>query len=263
MARGRVINPDFWTDGNMVGVSPLARLFYIGMWNFAHCDKGHLDDDAMGLKLKILPADQVDPDELLSELMERKRIIRVQASNGKTFLTMPSFARWQKTDPRWKTRCPACALSNSEELTGVTESFTESHQSSALREEKRNGEKRNGEKQTTSLAATDRDLIALFDSAYSHWPKKVKRDEALAKFKGACKANKAMEIAVHITRFGDAYKATTDKQFVPALGVWLSGKRWTDDLPTAPQDSSKPTPTDRATATLGLATDIDMREIEQ
>jgi len=143
MARGRVITPDFWSDGNMVGVSAFARLFYIGMWNFAHCDKGHLDDDAMGLKLKILPADPVDAVALLEELMGRDRLTRLRADSGKTFLHIPTFARWQKADPRWKTRCPACTLINSGELTETPESLgelTETLPSSALREEKRREE---------------------------------------------------------------------------------------------------------------------------
>ena len=158
MARGRVITPDFWSDGNMVGVSAFARLFYIGMWNFAHCDKGHLDDDAMGLKLKILPADPVDAQALLEELMSRDRLTRIRASTGKTFLHIPTFARWQKADPRWKTRCPACALINSGELTETPESLVELSEtlpSSALREEKSNREKRTEENQRGITAERD------------------------------------------------------------------------------------------------------------
>jgi len=47
-------------------------------------------------------------------------------------------------------------------------------------------------------------------------------------------------------------------------GTWLNWMRRKEgDLKGRPTRSSKPTPTERATATLGLATDIDMREIEQ
>lgn len=155
MARGRVITPDFWSDGNMVGVSAFARLFYIGTWNFAHCDKGHLDDDPMGLKLKILPADPVDPVAIIEELAARDRIVRLRADSGKTFLFIPTFARWQKADPRWKTRCPACALINSGELTETPVSFGKlsgTLHSSALREEKRTRENRTEENQINVIA---------------------------------------------------------------------------------------------------------------
>ena len=82
-------------------------------------------------------------------------------------------------------------------------------------------------------------LESAFDNAWEHWPKKTERVKALTKFKSACKTQSPDELAASIMQFGDAYAATTDKQFVPALGVWLNGQRWTDELPSARQDSSK------------------------
>lgn len=40
-------------------------------------------------------------------------------------------------------------------------------------------------------------------------------------------------LVADIIRHGNAFAATREKQFVPALCVWLSGERWTDELPTA------------------------------
>lgn len=76
-----------------------------------------------------------------------------------------------------------------------------------------------------------RDIEALFDHAYSRWPKKDKRKESLAKFQRACKTRDPNELVADIIRFGDAYAATTEVQYVPALVVWLNGERWTDALP--------------------------------
>lgn len=106
--RGRIISPDFWSDGNIVRLSPFARLFFIGMWNFAYCDKGHLPDDAWDLKLKILPADDVDPVVLLAELVDNSRVVRATVG-GRTYLTIPTFGVHQKADdPRWTRKCPVC-----------------------------------------------------------------------------------------------------------------------------------------------------------
>ena len=74
-------------------------------------------------------------------------------------------------------------------------------------------------------------LESLFDDAYAHWPKKVERKVALERFKSATKRIPIDDLVQSIITFGDAYAATTEKQFVPALGVWLNGDRWTDDLP--------------------------------
>jgi hypothetical protein len=114
MPRIRALKPDFWSDSKMVKLSPYARLFYMGMWNFSLCERGHLPDDAEDLKLKILPADPVDGDDLLAELLKLGRIQRRQTPDGQTFLLMPKLTEHQKADPRWKPRCPYCLLNGTD-----------------------------------------------------------------------------------------------------------------------------------------------------
>jgi len=108
-------------------------------------------------------------------------------------------------------------------------------------------------------------VTELFDQAYEHWPKKVDRKLALERFTAAAKKRHPEQLAADVRRFGDAYLATTEKRYVPALGVWLGHERWTDELPTASSRGyeQKPTPEQRARQTIQLATDIDLRGIEQ
>lgn len=108
MARIRTVKPEFWTDGHMVRLSAFARLLYIGSWNFALCDNGHLPDDAMSLKLKVLPADPVDADELLEEIISTGRIVRKATGDGRSYLHIVRLVEHQKTDARWQSRCPYC-----------------------------------------------------------------------------------------------------------------------------------------------------------
>lgn len=109
MPRGRIIHPNFWTDSKMVKLSLAARLLFIGSWNYAHCDQGHLDDDPEGLVLKILPRDQVDAEQLLTELMVAGVLVREELPGGRTYLREPNFGKWQqKDDTRWATKCPIC-----------------------------------------------------------------------------------------------------------------------------------------------------------
>lgn len=123
MARIRTIKPEFWTDGAMIRLPLEVRLFYIGLWNFA-CDRGHMEDDPLGLKLKVLPADAVDPDDLIRQLVEAGRLERL-AVGGKSYLAIPSFADHQRVDTRWKSRCLVCAQLNSDELTETHASLRE------------------------------------------------------------------------------------------------------------------------------------------
>jgi hypothetical protein len=74
-------------------------------------------------------------------------------------------------------------------------------------------------------------LDRLFDDAWSHWPKKVERKAARERFGAAAKKLDVEVLVGKVNEFGDAYARTTEKQFVPALGVWLGHERWTDELP--------------------------------
>lgn len=143
MARIRTIKPEFWTDGRIVRLSPEARLFFIGLWNFARCDNGHLDDDALGLKLKIFPADNIDARALIDELINGGLLDRY-AADDRGFLHIRRFAEHQKVDDRWKSRCPYCALGDSPKL-------AESHRNSPNHTvgKERKGKEGNGKELTT------------------------------------------------------------------------------------------------------------------
>lgn len=126
MARIRTIKPEFWTDGTIIGLPFEARLFYIGMWNHA-CDRGHMADDPFGLKLKILPADPVDADELLDRLVGAGRVERIVLPDGRRFLRIPRFEDHQRLDSRWNSRCPVCTHLDSSKLTETHASLDETH----------------------------------------------------------------------------------------------------------------------------------------
>lgn len=69
MARIRTIKPDFWTNRKVIECSPIARLLFIGMWNFAD-DKGHLPFSPKSLKAQIFPADDVGNDDIARMIVE-------------------------------------------------------------------------------------------------------------------------------------------------------------------------------------------------
>lgn len=109
MARIRTIKPEFWTDGDIMDLSPWARLLFIGSWNFALCDNGHVADDPRRLKMQVLPADDVDAAALVEEIIAAGRMIRVSVDN-RTFLHIKRFTDHQKVEKRWSPRCPVCRV---------------------------------------------------------------------------------------------------------------------------------------------------------
>jgi hypothetical protein len=147
MARIRTIKPDFWTDGAILDLSLEARLFFIGTWNFALCDKGHLPDDARKLKFQILPADDFAAELIIKQLLESGRLVRI-AAGERTFLHIKRFEDHQKTDARWNSRCPACALQGAPDLPATHPNSREFAETQS-----RKGKERKGKESTSSEVA--------------------------------------------------------------------------------------------------------------
>lgn len=94
MSRIRSIHPGLWTDEAFVTLSPLARLLYIGMWN--ECDdKGLFAWSPLKLKMRVLPADNADPSELLTE-MQGAGLVLHYVHGDKAYGVVRNFAKYQR-----------------------------------------------------------------------------------------------------------------------------------------------------------------------
>lgn len=94
MARIRSVHPSLWTDEAFVSLSIPARLFFIGLWNEAD-DQGAFEWKPLTLKMRVLPADNVDVAELLSELEEGGRVTRYEV-DGKSYGLVRNFTKFQR-----------------------------------------------------------------------------------------------------------------------------------------------------------------------
>ncbi|MAF04936.1 MULTISPECIES: conserved phage C-terminal domain-containing protein [unclassified Herbaspirillum] len=93
MARIRSIKPDFWTDEKIVELSMEQRLFFIGSWNFAD-DSGNLQRSAKKLKMQIFPADAIDCEPIILDLIAHGLLIEYEV-NGEKYLHIKGFDRHQ------------------------------------------------------------------------------------------------------------------------------------------------------------------------
>jgi len=105
MARIRTVKPDFWTDEKVVSMSPLARLFFIGLWNFVD-DDGRAPYSPARLKMQILPNDSADVSEILGEI-RREKLVVVYEVDGKEYFQVCGFAKHQKIDKRTASKYPS------------------------------------------------------------------------------------------------------------------------------------------------------------
>lgn len=104
MARIRTIKPDFWTDESLTECSLSARLLFIGMWNFSD-DNGNIQRSAKQLKMKIFPADAIDCEPLVQELMTHGLLIEYLVS-GVKFLNIKGFLKHQLINRPSKSNIP-------------------------------------------------------------------------------------------------------------------------------------------------------------
>ena len=241
MAKTRMLKHDLRTSEKVASWPIEIRYFWVLLWGYVD-DHGKAKDNPLLVKADTFPLDPDITGDVIDGWLWRiaeDGVIARYAVDGTDYLQVVNWKEHQKpphptadvlpssSDPRVVVReLPASCMKDA----GATHA--------ALTPVLGLGLVGVGSVIESSPAVTDstnQNLIELFESAYSHWPKKVERKVALERFKSAAKRIPLDTLVQSIVTFGDTYAATTEKQFVPALGVWLNGDRWADDLPTAPE----------------------------
>ena len=101
MARIRTIKPEFFTSDDITSRSPLARLFYVALWCEADRD-GRLEWKPRTFKLRYLPADACNVEELAKELTDRGLIV-VYTVDERNYAEIPTFMEHQVINNREST----------------------------------------------------------------------------------------------------------------------------------------------------------------
>lgn len=94
MARQRIIHPEFWTSEDMIPLSPIARLLFIGIWTFAD-DDGRIPFKVISLKCQIFPMDNIDVVPLVEELLSIG-VVTEYSFEGDKYLVVKSWSKHQK-----------------------------------------------------------------------------------------------------------------------------------------------------------------------
>lgn len=105
MARIRTIKPEFWTDETIVQLPYVARLFFIGLWNFCD-DYGFFPDKPEQLRIFVFPCeDDIDASTIIDLLMAADLIERYfDEGTDSTYLKIKSFGQHQKVDNPTKSK---------------------------------------------------------------------------------------------------------------------------------------------------------------
>jgi hypothetical protein len=106
VARIRSIKPDFWTSEQVMECSPMARLMFIGLWNFAD-DHGRLPCAPKTIKAQIFPADDINSEAVrrMIDELSSNGLVQVYVVDDKEYLFITGW-RHQKIDRRQPAKYP-------------------------------------------------------------------------------------------------------------------------------------------------------------
>jgi hypothetical protein len=98
VARIRTVKPEFWSDEQVMECSPLARLMFIGIWNFCD-DAGNHPLSEKTIKALVFPGDSIGSAEIRRLLVElsSNALLRFYECSGKAYLNVKGW-RHQKID---------------------------------------------------------------------------------------------------------------------------------------------------------------------
>lgn len=103
MARIRTIKPEFWSSEQIMECSLIARLMFIGLWNFCD-DAGNHSASLKTIKAEIFPGDDIDSEnirQLLDELSSNGLIV-FYSNENKDFLHVTGWHHQKIDRPSFK-----------------------------------------------------------------------------------------------------------------------------------------------------------------
>ena len=108
MSRIRTIKPDFWVSEQVLSCSPLARLLFIGMWNFCD-DNGIHTASYIRLRAEIFPGDDYTTDHIKNWIAEliSAGLVREYVVENITYWLVTGWKKHQRIDrPTFKHPTP-------------------------------------------------------------------------------------------------------------------------------------------------------------
>jgi len=209
MSRIRTIKPEFFTSEDIVSLSSFARLLYIAIWCEADRE-GRLVWKPKTFKMRYLPADPVDVDQLCEELVS-SGLVQLY---GDGLAYIPTFLNHQHINPReTPSKLTEPDASTTREQRVSTRANQELHA--------QGGRERKG----TLYDASN------FDAFWSVYPKKSAKPAAEKAWQKA-KINGEFSLVMDALakhKLSDQWKSDGGK-YIPNPSTWINQRRWEDEV---------------------------------
>ena len=220
MARIRTVKPEFFTSEDIISLSPLARLLYIGMWCEADRE-GRFAWKPNTLKIRYLPTDNIEIYSLCDEIVAAGLVVTY--GDGLAFI--PSFSKHQSINPREAASTfPAPVEYSNNYSSRVTDA-------SLTVIDVQRGRKEGKE---SLCSSADEQSSEGFEQFWTAYPKKQAKQDAAKAFRAAkLKPEQLQTVLQDIKRRGSSPDWQKDGgKFIPLPATYLRGKRW-EDAPLA------------------------------
>ncbi len=183
MSRIRTVKPEFWTSEQVVSCSSLARLLFIGLWNFCD-DHGVHPASYVRLKAEIFPADNYTIENIKSWVGEliQNELVREYAVNNKSYWIVTGWSNHQRIDkPTYRHPLPLSDLKKiSDDSWNIPRELAETSATPHRADDNtsttdRNGKDRNGkekdigEVKTSPVCFPDSISSTNTNAVFAHW----------------------------------------------------------------------------------------------
>lgn len=222
MARKRIIDPEFWSDEE-IGKWPFeARLFYIGLWNFAD-DEGKFKAHPMLLKSQIFPYDmKIDINNLKNTISSK---IKWYLCDGSQYGIILNFLKYQKIDKPTPSKLPnpgVLAEDSTNNQGGLPPNISKVNRSKV------------------NISKGSSDLNFDFDIVWNKYPNKLGKKEAIRHFKATVETEEDFtNIKKALDNFIKSPKCL-DPKFIPHGSTWFNNwQDWVDYVPPVTEKSKQ------------------------
>ena len=215
--RNRILKKEFWCDEKIIELTPVERLLFLGMTNFAD-DKGIQIYSAKGLKAKVFPADSISVGLIENGLTKMSKLGLIEFGNDNTLIRIKNWDLHQKINRPYPSKYTFVEEGNSDSMNihGIVcdDSLPNN------KNKKKNNNKNNNKDNTNFLVW------------YELYPRKAAKPKALSKFESISKVYRLDDIIKGTKRWCHYWNnAHIEKQFIPHPATFLNQEQFNDDPP--------------------------------
>ena len=223
MARIRSTHPGQWCDEDFVELTFPARLLAIAVRNFCD-DKGIFEWKPKTIKMQVFPADNLDCEGLLAELIEHGQVMKFQV-DGKNYGAVRNFQKFQRP------KKPNDVYPISE----LAAAYVAGSSEPVRNELPTGGEKQFQMEDVVGVEEVSNDTSMRFDEFWSVYPHrngaKKGRKPSLAKYKAAVKRGISeqtmIDAAIRYSKDADVVRG-----YAKNPETWINQECWNDETAT-------------------------------